>query len=40
MIIKDFIIFPCDLISNLDLNNILHEHILNDSLMTVVLKEN
>lgn len=38
LIEKNFIILPCDLVSNLDLDDILHRHLLWDSLITTVFK--
>lgn len=38
-IVKNFLIVPCDLVTNLDLDSILQQHILSDSLISCVLRE-
>ena len=35
---KQFIIMPCDLLSGLNLNQFLHQHIINNTFITMVMK--
>lgn len=37
---RNFIVIPCDLISDIDLDSVLDQHLMTGALCTVVLKEN